>query len=115
MKKFADIVLRYRLSILVLILAITAFFVYEMATRLKVTTNFEELLPQTHPYIQMHKQFRKQFGGANLLIMMIRVKEGDIFNTKTLSKVKYIQEQMEQVPGVDRYKMLSIAARKMKT
>ena len=34
MKKFADIVLRYRLSILVLILAITAFFVYEMSTRL---------------------------------------------------------------------------------
>ena len=35
MKKFADIVLKYRLAILILIMVVTAFFVYEMAARLR--------------------------------------------------------------------------------
>ena len=114
MKRFAEFVLKYRFMILIMILAITVFFGYEAATRLKISTNFSELLPQDHPYIKLHNEFSRQFGGANLLVIMVEVKEGDIFNTKTLSKVKYITEQLEQIPGVDRYKVLSIASLKMK-
>jgi hypothetical protein len=115
MKKFAEFVFKWRLTILIIIVIITAFFGYAMVTKLKVSTNFSELLPYNHPYIKLHNEFRKLFGGANLLVMMLKVNEGDIFNTKTLSKIKYIQEQLEQVPGVDRYKVLSLACKKLKT
>jgi len=89
MKKFADFVIKRRLLVLVIIAGITAFFGYKM-TSLNVRTNFNDLLPQTHPYIKMHNDFRKTFGGANFLVIMISVNNGDIFNRKTLEKVRHI-------------------------
>ncbi len=82
--------------------------------KLTISTNFNELLPQDHEYIKIHNEFRETFGGANFLVMMVSVKEGDIFNTKTLEKVRHITNELEKVPGVDRYKIISMASRKIK-
>jgi len=114
MKKLADFVLKRRLLILICMLIVTIFFVYQMATRLKVSTIFANLLPQNHEYIKIHKEFEGRFGGANVLIIMLKVKEGDIFNAKTLEKVRYIDEEVTQIPGVDRMKVLSIGSYKLK-
>ena len=46
--------------------------------------------------------------------MLIEVKEGDIFNQATLSKIKYVSEELLKIPGVDRYKTLSLSQKKMK-
>jgi len=114
MKRFAEFVLKNRLLIVVVISLITIFFGYKIVANLRIGTNFSDLLPQTHPYITLHKAFYRQFGGANVLVIMVKVKEGDIFNAKTLSKVKYITEKLEQIPGVDRYKISSLASLKLK-
>ncbi len=45
---------------------------------------------------------------------MVQVRDGDIFNQETLSKVKEISERLEAFPAVDRYKIRSIAMNKMK-
>ena len=91
MKKFAEFIIRRRLLILILLSIITLFFAYQLKG-LRASTNFDDLLPQTHPYIKMHTEFRKIFGGANFLVMMLSVKEGDIFNKETLGKLKYITD-----------------------
>jgi len=114
MERFAEFIIKRRLLILVAIVIVTVFFGYQMVTKLKVNTIFSDLLPQTHPYIKTHNEFRLLFGGANFLVIMLKVKEGDIFNLKTLGKVKYITEELEKIPGVDRYKILSIASLKLK-
>lgn len=113
MKKFADFVIGSRLLVLIIITLITVYFGYE-ASKLTISTNFNELLPQDHQYIQVHNEFRKTFGGANFLVTMVSVNQGDIFNQKTLEKVRYITNELEKVPGVDRYKIISIASRKLK-
>lgn len=113
MQKVADFIIARRLFILILILLITAFFGYHLL-RLRVTTNFNELLPQSHGYVKIHNHFRQTFGGANFLVIMVSVKKGDIFTTDTLSKIKYITNELEAIPGIDRYKILSIASRKIK-
>jgi hypothetical protein len=113
MKKFADLVIRQRLLVLLVILAVTVFFAYQM-TGLKIITNFNDLLPQTHEYIKLHNDFRKTFGGANFLVIMVSVKKGDIFNEKTLKKIQYITNELEAIKGIDRYKIVSIASRKLK-
>ena len=113
MKKFAEFVMRRRLLFLFLILLITLFFAYE-STKLQVYTSFNDLLPQNHPYIKVHNQIRHIFGGANQVLIMVQVRKGDIFNTKTLEKVKWITRELEKIPGVDPYKIRSIASRKMK-
>ncbi len=81
---------------------------------LTLSTNFNELLPQTHEYIKVHNDFRKTFGGANFLVIMVSVKDGDIFNKDTLGKIRYITNELEAIPGIDRYKIISIASRKLK-
>ena len=113
MKRFADVVIRRRLVVLVVVGLITCWFAYQ-ARRLTISTNFNELLPQDHPYIKIHNDFRKTFGGANFLVIMVSVEQGDIFTTTTLEKIRYITNELEAVPGVDRYKILSIASRKLK-
>jgi predicted RND superfamily exporter protein len=82
--------------------------------KLRVDTDFADLLPQRHPYIKIHNKIKETFGGANQVIIMVQVREGDIFNQETLGKVKEISERLEQFPAVDRYKIRSIAMSKMK-
>jgi predicted RND superfamily exporter protein len=113
MKKFAAWLVKYRALIVVLITIVTLFWAY-FISRLTISTNFTNLLPQTHPYIKVHDEFRETFGGANFLVMVLEVKEGDIFNQKTLGKIKHVSEELLKTPGVDRYKVLSIAMSKMK-
>ena len=112
-KKLADFVIKRRLLVLLIIAGITVFFAYKMRT-LTLSTNFNELLPQTHEYIKVHNDFRKTFGGANFLVIMVSVKDGDIFNKDTLGKIRYITNELEAIPGIDRYKIISIASRKLK-
>ena len=113
MSRFTDFLIKNRLFVLLGIFAVTAAFGWE-CRKLNISTNFNELLPQDHEYIKIHNQFRETFGGANFLVMMVSVKEGDIFNAKTLEKVRSITNELEKVPGIDRYKILSMASRKIK-
>ena len=80
---------------------------------LHIFTDFSQLLPQSHPYIRLNNEFKEKFGGANFLVIMVSVNKGDIFNTKTLKKVKHITESLEALPGIDRYKIVSIASMKL--
>jgi len=113
-KRLADGIIRWRMPVVGAILLITALFAFCLRD-LKVTTNFNELLPTTHPFVKVHNAFRKTFGGANFLVIMLSVKKGDIFNATTLSKIKKITDDLETIPGIDRYKILSIASRKIKS
>ena len=113
MERFAQGVDRYRVAILIVILLITAFFAYQLKN-LQVYTSFEDLLPQDHPFIKVHNDIRKNFGGANQLLIMVQVRKGDIFNKETLGKVQDISKRLRKTPGVDPDKIRSIAVRKMK-
>lgn len=113
MKKLADFIINRRLLVLIIITAITIFFGYQ-CRHLTIATNFNDLLPQTHPYVKVHNKFREVFGGANFLVIMVSVKDGTIFNRETLEKIRYITNELEGLPGIDRYKIVSIASRKLK-
>jgi predicted RND superfamily exporter protein len=108
MRKIADFIIEKRVLILVVISLISIYFVYEVKD-LKVHTNFADLLPQKHEYIKVHNSIRSRFGGANTVVMVFQVKDGDIFNPTTLQKIKDITEELYLIPGVDRFKILSIA------
>ncbi len=114
MKRFAQYILKLRLLIVTLFTAVTVFLAYQMFSGLTVGTNFAELLPQSHDYVKLHKEFRDKFGGANFLVIMVKVKDGTIFNKETLKKIKFITLDLERVPGIDRYKIVSIASLKLK-
>jgi predicted RND superfamily exporter protein len=84
------------------------------AMRLIVSTKNEDLLPTNHPYIKVHKQFEDQFGGPNLVVIMLTVEKGTIFEPKALAKIKAITEKLQYVDAVNQYQIVSLASKKLK-
>jgi predicted RND superfamily exporter protein len=112
MKKFADFIIEKRVLVLTILSLISLFFVYKVKD-IEVYTKFADLLPQGHEYIKVHNRIRAQFGGANTVNMVLQVKEGDIFNPTTLQKIRDITDELYLIPGVDRFKILSLAIDKL--
>ncbi len=113
MKTFAAFLVRNRIPVLAGIFLVTAFFLVQ-ATKISIKTDFNDLLPQKHPFIKVHNKIRNIFGGANQVLIMVQVRKGDIFNRETLDKVQFLTRELEKIPGVDPYKIRSIASSKMK-
>jgi hypothetical protein len=107
--RFVSFVLRRRLLIAGLVSGITAFLALP-ATSVELYSQFSDLLPQHHPYIQAHTHYKEIFGdAANVLTLVIQVTDGDIFTPKTLLKVRYLTEQLDLLEGVDHTTVSSIA------
>lgn len=78
---------------------------------LQMYSNFADLLPQKHPYIQLHNEVKDTFGGANNVIMAVVVDEGDIFNSGTLAKVHRLTQGVDELPGVNHNLVRSLTHR----
>src|SRR5262245_30603093 len=78
--------IEYRHPVTVAVLLVTALFTY-WSFQLKLETSFGDLLPQSHPFVQIHNKYAGSFGGANNIQLMVEAKEGDIFTVQTLSRI----------------------------
>jgi predicted RND superfamily exporter protein len=100
----------YRLPVTLFVAAVTALFGY-WAFQLKLETSFGDLLPQNHPFVQIHNKYAPTFGGANNIQLMVEVPEGDIFTVPTLARIYKITEAVDQVYGVNHNQIDSIGHR----
>jgi hypothetical protein len=91
----------------------TLFFIFQLFG-LKITTDFFQLYPPNHPYIQLYKQYRIMFGTANVLSMAVEVKKGDIYNAETLKKIDRLTRDILAIKGVNSYQVISITHPKLK-
>ena len=71
--------------------------------------------PGPDPYIQIYTDFRRMFGSANILSVILEVKHGDIYNPETLQKLDRITKRVVGLKGVVPYQILSIAHPKVKS
>ncbi|HSF57041.1 MAG TPA: MMPL family transporter, partial [Candidatus Binatia bacterium] len=113
MRQVAELIVRRRAVILWVIVLTTLFFLYH-AFRIQMYTAFSDLLPRDHPYIRVHNEFWKTFGGANVVLISVEATDGDIFNSAVLEKVKKLTETIELIPGANHYQIFSIARQKVK-
>src|SRR5215468_216598 len=100
----------HRHIIMVFVLAVTGLFAY-WSFQLKLETSFGDLLPQSHPFIQVHNKYAPTFGGANNIQLMVEVKEGNLFTVPTLARIYKITEAVDQVYGVNHNQIDSIGHR----
>ncbi len=100
----------YRHPVSILVLAVTGLFAY-WTFQLNLSTSFGDLLPQSHPFVQIHNKYAGTFGGANNIQLMVEAKEGDIFNVQTLARIYKITEEMDRVYGVNHNQIDSIGHR----
>jgi len=90
--------LRHRLPVVIVTAILTMFFAFEV-TKVKVLPQFLDFYPgpstirifghewkwrKGHPYINIYNDFRRMFGSANILQVILEVKTGDIYNPTTL-------------------------------
>jgi predicted RND superfamily exporter protein len=92
------------------ILLATLFFASRIPY-LEMYSNFADLLPQEHPYIQLHNDVKDTFGGANNVVMAISVSEGDIFNPDTLARIHRLTQGVDSLPGVNHNLVRSLTHR----
>lgn len=136
--------LRYRGTVAIAVAVLTAFFAFEL-TKLRLHTDFFDFYPKYRtfadaygqcreegkgipacayrgifkpgpdPYIQIYTDFRRMFGSANILSVIVETKDGDIYNPETLQKVDRITKAVVNLKGVVPYQILSIAHPKVKS
>ena len=100
--------LRRRGAVTILIALMTAFFAYSLRD-LRLHTDFFDFYPRHHQYIKFYNEFRRMFGTANVMNVILEVKKGDIYNPTTLQKLDRITKFMINTKGVVPYQILSIA------
>jgi len=100
----------YRHPVSIIVVLVTAMFAY-WASQLKLETSFGDLLPQSHPFVQVHNKYAPTFGGANNVQLMVEVEEGNIFTVPTLARIYRMTEAVDQVYGVNHNQIDSIGHR----
>jgi predicted RND superfamily exporter protein len=105
-----DKLIDYRHPVSIVVLAVTGLFAY-WSMQLRLVTSFGELLPQSHPYVEIHNKYAKDFGGANNIVMMVEVEDGHIFDIETLGQIYLMTEEVDRVYGVNHNQIESIGHR----
>jgi predicted RND superfamily exporter protein len=96
--------------ILSLILLVTLFFAYQIPS-VKMYSDFADLLPQEHTYIELHNEIKESFGGANVIIVGVEVESGDIFTNEALEKIHRITMAVDSLPGINHNLVASVTHR----
>ena len=87
-------------AVLVGILAATVFFALQVPA-VKMYSDFADLLPQEHPYIELHNDIKDTFGGANVIVVGVEVADGDIFSNDSLALIHEVTQAVDSLPGVN--------------
>lgn len=90
--------------------AITVFFAVGLRS-VQLKTIFSDLLPKDDPFVQVFKD-HPNFGNPLTVTLMVKRKDGDIYNAETLNKVWELTRNIDLAPGVDHDQILSIATEK---
>ena len=93
---------------------ITGVLIYGISV-MSVKVVLEDMFPFGHPFVKLHKEFGSQFGGASTILVAVKAKNGNIFNTPFLTKVKDITEDITYREEAMSLLTTSIALRKLKS
>ncbi len=113
MNKSVNNIYKYRLLILLLVLAVTtvaAFYAKDVVFK----TVYSEMLPKHDPFIKTHLKYQSQYGGPLSVSMILKVNEGNILQADILKKIKMMTEALDATPFVNHDQVFSIASRKVR-
>ena len=88
--------------------AVLTLFFAASASRLAVDAGFNKMVPLSHPYMKVYRDYEKVFGGANRVAIALVQKDGDIFDREYLAKLKGLTDDVFLLNGVDRPSVKSL-------
>lgn len=111
---FSGFVVRHRFWVLAVVVVAVGLFSLG-AGKIRTEVILQHLFPYDHPYLKLHARFSQVFGGGGFgVVMAVKATEGDIFNEKTLGKVKKITDDLILWDEVYRVLTVSIATNSTK-
>lgn len=81
--------------------------------RVEIRTIFNDLLPKDDPFVQIYFAHRN-FGNPLTMSIMIKRKQGNIYNIDTLKKVFEMTRDIDLTPGIDHDQLVSISTEKLR-
>lgn len=108
MEAYIRFLLTYRWPVLTAALALSVFLGYHLSHTV-IQMNFFDLYPPHHPYMQLMRKHPRMFGSANVLVVGVEVKEGDIFTVETLNKIDRLTIALLETSGVNPWGLRSIS------
>ena len=97
----------HRRAVLVMFALITVLMAVS-ASRLRVDAGFAKLLPLKHEYMRTYLKHRDEFGGANRVLIALKVRDGDIFTPEFFRTLRAVTDDVFFIPGVDRTRVSSL-------
>jgi predicted RND superfamily exporter protein len=108
-RTIATVLFRFRLPVLILLALLTLFMGFN-ATKLKLGTDFEKMIPLQHEYMQNYSPYKLAFGGANLIRVSVTRSQDTILEPAFLEKLRQIHEDVYFVDGIDRRTVKSVVS-----
>src|SRR5271155_3504718 len=102
-------IIKFRAPIGLLLVAVTLFMGY-WASQAHIATEFNNFFPANHEDTRLYRQYENMYGGAQTLVLLMRLKHGDIYNSKTLHKIQDMTFEMNALPGVNHNEIFSLAS-----
>ena len=110
--RLANLIMRFRGTVSILFIIATLIFMKGLPN-VEIRTVFNDLLPQDDPFVQVFFDHRN-FGNPLTMAIMIKRKDGDIYNNETLRKVWKMTRDIDLAPGVDHDQIISISTEKLR-
>ncbi len=103
-----DMLMNTRVLVMVLFLALTAFFGYQ-ASKLRPDASFEKMIPISHSYVVNFLENRSDLSGlGNSVRITVETTEGDIFTADFQEMLRQITDEVFYIKGVDRAGLQSL-------
>lgn len=89
--------------LILLAIAVMSVFLGWQATKLPVNSSFEQMIPQSHPWIQNYLENKDSLQGqGNTMRIVVENQNGDIYDPAYLEILRNITDDVFLTPGVDR-------------
>ena len=107
MEKLLNNLLKYKWLSMVIILAISAFFVLEMKENTRMETDLDKYMPQDHPAFIYSDKAESWFNIQDGIIVAIENKNG-IYNTATLDTLKQLTKRFQKFDEINKDDVTSL-------
>ncbi len=101
------LIFHWRRALLLVGVLVTAVLGY-CAFQLQITAGFAKMVPTNHEYMRTFADYQGDFGGADKVLVAIKVKDGTLFQPAVMETVRKITEDMFYVKGVERSSLTSL-------
>jgi predicted RND superfamily exporter protein len=121
--RVARLIVRNRFATLMTLLSITLFFAAPLVNalifnisgepvagipRFQMNTSIRDQWPE-HPFIHAQDKFEGRFGTASYVVVEVKRKDGDIYDSDFLYKVSDLTHEVDVAPNVNHYQVSSIS------